>query len=34
MIPLGKAVQTTGGATVLAGGLMSVLPADSSLILA
>lgn len=34
MIPLGEAVQTTGAATVLAGGLISVLPADSPLILA
>lgn len=34
MIPLGEAVQTTGAATILADGLMSVLPADSPLILA
>jgi di/tricarboxylate transporter len=34
MIPLGEAVQTTGAATVLADGLMSVLPAGSPLILA
>lgn len=34
MIPLGEAVQTTGAATVLADGLMSILPADDPLILA
>ena len=32
MIPLGEAVQTTGAATVLADGLMSILPSDNPLI--